>query len=246
MTWENFFVRNQLAYCGEAPHPSGWLGHWNLDPVLLAVLALLAAGIWIFGDRLRVRAAASTLGVAAFVYISPFCAMGSALFTVRIVHDVVLAAALAPLIAAALRMERWSFPGDLLVWTIVHALTFLLWHAPALYELAMSSDAMFWSMQLSITATAALWWVKVIRAPAPAAATALLATMVSMGALGALLTFSHRPLYSPHWLTTQDWGLSPMEDQQIAGIVMWAPASLVYLLAALAILYRALDQKVPA
>lgn len=239
-------MRSRLPYCGEAPHPSSWFGHWNLDAVLVAVLALLAAAIWIYRDRLRVRAAVGALGVAAFVYISPFCAMGSALFTVRIVHDVILAAALAPLIAAALRMEEWRFPGDLLVWTIVHALTFWLWHAPPLYQFAMSSDLMFWAMQLSITATAALWWVKVIRAPAPAAATALLATMVSMGALGALLTFSQRALYSPHWLTTQDWGLSPMEDQQIAGIVMWAPASLVYLLAALTILYRALHQKVPA
>jgi putative membrane protein len=70
--------------------------------------------------------------------------------------------------------------------------------------------------------------------------------MVAMGALGALLTFSRSALYAPHWLTTQAWGLSPIEDQQIAGIVMWAPASLVYLLAALTILYRSFDSRLAA
>ncbi len=67
--------------------------------------------------------------------------------------------------------------------------------------------------------------------------------MVAMGTLGALLTFAGRALYAPHLLTTQSFGLSPIEDQQIAGIVMWAPASLVYLLAALTILYRSMDAR---
>ena len=113
-------------------------------------------------------------------------------------------------------------------------------------EIAMSIDGIFWLMQITIVATAAIWWIKVIRSPAPAAATALLATMVAMGALGALLTFAHRAYFAPHWLTTQSWGLSPMEDQQIAGIIMWAPASLVYLIAALSILYRSLGSRAPA
>ena len=110
----------------------------------------------------------------------------------------------------------------------------------------MSSDATFWAMQVSITGTATVWWTKLVRAPAPAAAVASLATMVAMGLLGALLAFANRAFYAPHWLTTQGWGLSPLEDQQLAGIIMWAPGSLVYLLAALAILYRALDVRATA
>ena len=110
----------------------------------------------------------------------------------------------------------------------------------------MGSDLIFWVMQIVITGTAAIWWIKIISAPTPNAVTALLATMVAMGALGALLTFSRSALYAPHWLTTQAWGLSPIEDQQIAGIVMWAPASLVYLLAALTILYRSFDSRLAA
>ena len=229
-----------------APDPDGWVTHWNFAPELIASLLVVTGVAYWQRERLRALPTYALLAVFGFLYISPFCALGSALFTVRIVHDVILAAVFAPLLIAAARLEKKSLPGTLTVWTAAHAITFWAWHAPPLYELAMSSDAVFWLMQISIVATAAAWWVKVIRSPAPAAATGLLATMVAMGALGALLTFAHRAYYAPHWLTTSLWGLSPIEDQQIAGIVMWAPASLVYLIAALTILYRSLGSRAPA
>ena len=62
-----------------------------------------------------------------------------------------------------------------------------------------------------------------------------------MGLLGALLTFSQNAIYAPHALTTAAWGLSPLEDQQLAGLIMWAPGALAYLAAALARLYRLLE-----
>lgn len=232
-----------LPYCGEAPLPAEWLSRWNLAPELMLLVAGLLAAIYSQRHRLQVGPAIGAVGLIGCLYISPFCALGSALFAVRIVHDVVLVSVFAPLVVAALRLERLAIHGSLVGWTVIHVLTFWLWHAPPFYEAAMSSDATFWAMQVSIVATAALWWAKVFRAPAPAATTALLATLVAMGSLGALLTFAHRALYAPHWLTTQDWGLSPLEDQQIAGIVMWAPGSLVYLLAALTIVYRSLGTR---
>lgn len=220
--------------------------HWNFAPELIACLLVVTGVAHWKRVNLRAKPTYALLALFCFLYISPFCAFGSALFTVRIVHDVILAAVFAPLLIASFRLEDKSLPGTLTIWTAVHAITFWGWHAPALYGFAMSSDAVFWLMQITIVATAAAWWVKVIRSPAPAAATGLLATMVTMGALGALLTFANRAYYAPHWLTTRLWGLSPMEDQQIAGIVMWAPASLVYLIAALTILYRSLDSRAPA
>ena len=39
-------ARRWVPYCGEAPGPEAWLGRWNLDPVLLAILMLLAVAIW--------------------------------------------------------------------------------------------------------------------------------------------------------------------------------------------------------
>ena len=225
-------------YCGAAPSPGEWLARWNLDPLLLAFAAAALVLAWRL-PRLRSRANAAGLAIFLFLFVSPFCALGSALFSARVVHHLLLALALAPIVALALPARwpsRWSLP----VLTAVQAIVFWAWHAPALYALALSNDALFWLMQLSITASAALWWARLRQAPAAAALGALLATMVQMGLLGALITFAARPLYAPHWLATQAWGLSPLDDQQLAGLIMWAPGSLVYLLAAVAILYRSL------
>jgi cytochrome c oxidase assembly factor CtaG len=52
---------------------------------------------------------------------------------------------------------------------------------------------------------------------------------VQTGLLGALLIFAGRPLYAAHLSTTAAWGLTPLEDQQLAGLIMWIPASLIHL-----------------
>ena len=63
----------------------------------------------------------------------------------------------------------------------------------------------------------------------------LFTTAVHTGILGALLTFAPHLWYPAYGTTMQAWGLSPLEDQQIGGLLMWVPASLVYLIAGLAL-----------
>lgn len=235
-----------IPYCGAAPLPSEWLARWNLDPVLLAVLLLCA--LVLAGSRTSATGPKgdlfAALGLAALLFVSPFCALGSALFIVRTLHHVVLVTAFAALLSRLPLLGRVSVHVPLSALTGIQVVIFWAWHAPPLYSLALSHDALFWAMQASMAGSAALWWSKVRaiigRGEAGAAVIALLATMVLTGMLGALITFAGRALYAPHWLTTQGWGLSPLEDQQIAGIIMWAPASAIYLIAACVILYRSL------
>lgn len=228
-------------YCGPAPLPSEWLGGWNLDPFVIAAVIGCALLSWLRRDSTRTWQL-SAIGLFALLYITPLCTLPSALFSARVVHHVVLSTVLAPMIAHAVRLERCAVPCSLAVLTAIQALVFWAWHAPPLYKAALSNDALFWLMQATITGSAALWWARVRQAPAGVGVLALLATMVQMGLLGALLTFSGRALYEPHWLTTQAWGFSPLEDQQVAGLVMWAPASGLYLMAALITLYRSMPQ----
>jgi putative membrane protein len=235
-----------LPYCGAAPLPSQWIERWNLDPVLLA--GLVAAGLALHfakpertGPKGRLALA---LALFALLFVSPLCTMGSALFTVRTLHHIVLLTALAPLLAqvpAILRIARRFSLGAL---TAAQLAILWAWHAPVAYEAALSSDTVFWAMQASLLGSAAPWWAKLRQAHAGAAVISLLATMVLTGMLGALLTFAGRALYAPHWLTTQAWGMSPLADQQLAGIIMWAPASAIYLIVACAVLYRALNSPV--
>ena len=112
-------------------------------------------------------------------------------------------------------------------------MVFWAWHAPAAYGLALRNDAIYWLMQASLLLSAIWFWRAVRSASALAATGALLVAMVAMGLLGAVLTFSQAPLYAPHLASTFAFGLTPLEDQQAAGLMMWVPAAGVYLLAAL-------------
>jgi putative membrane protein len=232
-------VAQWLPYCGAAPEPGEWLWRWNLDPWLLLGLAamplIFRAGLN-RGGRSRQAFIAGWV-LAAALFVSPFCALTSALFAARTVHHIVLVGVLAPLVAVALpRTVR--MPGGVVLWTAIHALIFWAWHAPVLYAAALSNHALYWAMQASLLGSALLLWLKLRAAEPLAAVAALLATMVQMGLLGALLTFSRAPLYAPHFGSTGAWGLVPLEDQQLAGLVMWVPGAGLYLIAAATILAR--------
>jgi putative membrane protein len=79
--------------------------------------------------------------------------------------------------------------------------------------------------------TAALFWWGIAhgrygRTGYGAAVVYVFATALHSGLLGALLTVSPRVWYVPY-LTTHVGGLAPLEDQQLAGLVMWVPAGLL-------------------
>ena len=241
-----------LSYCGAAPDPAEWLGRWNLDPALLAGL-LLCAGLtmarldrWQGRDGGRRRSAAQTaLAIFAILYVSPLCALSAAFFTARVVHHMALVLAIAPLLAIALEPWLLRLTRPIWLWTAFAAGAFWLWHAPGPYSAALSSNGVYWLMQASLLGTATGFWAAVRRAEAGTAIAAVLATTVQMGLLGALITFAVRPLYPPHFASTIAWGVSPLADQQLAGVVMWAPGSFAYLLAAMLIGRRWLRDGTP-
>lgn len=219
-----------LPYCGAAPLPEEWLMRWNLDPVLIAALAGAAIWAWLYAER-RSAALWSVL-ILATLFISPVCALTSALFSVRIIHHVALTAIAAPLLVRAMG-DSMRMIGNPVMWTIVHIPLFWFWHAPDAYAFALSNVSAYWTMQITLLGSAVAFWAALRAASAPSVIGLLLAMMVQMGLLGALITFASAPLYAPHWLSTQPWNLTPLEDQQLAGLIMWAPASLFYLGAAL-------------
>ena len=63
----------------------------------------------------------------------------------------------------------------------------------------------------------------------------LFATALHSGFLGILLTFARGAIYPLRTSAAPRWGLTPLEDQQLAGLIMWVPAGLVYAVAALAL-----------
>ena len=129
---------------------------------------------------------------------------------------------------------------------LLHAAALWLWHAPRLYERSLTSDVAHAIQHASFLGTALLFWWSVLqplhargeaaRRARGAAALSLFATMLHTGALGALLTFAPSLWYPAYATTTAAWGLMPLEDQQLAGIVMWVPGGIAYLAATLALM----------
>lgn len=126
---------------------------------------------------------------------------------------------------------------------VVHGATIWIWHVPSLFQATLTSDGVHALQHGSFLGTALLFWWTIIHAHAPGgrsravsfgtAVLLLFGTALHSGALGALLTFSRTLWYPAYGSSALAWGLSPLEDQQLAGLVMWIPASFGYLVAAL-------------
>lgn len=224
-----------IAYCGPAALPGDLWSRWNFDPLMILVLLLLAAAVARDHTANR-RAGWGAVAVAMMVFVSPLCALSSALFSARVLHHVLLIAVAAPLLAKAFPRSNAS-RVPLAVLVAAHAVVLWLWHTPGAYTWGLASVAAYWVMQLTLFGSAWMMW-RAILAPSTqvgAALVALAATIGQMGLLGAVIVFAPRPLYLLHFASTYAWGFDPMSDQQLAGLLMWVPAMVPYLIAGLSI-----------
>ncbi len=229
------------VYCGPAPSPISLAGAWTFDAAAIGVtLALLLVHL---ANRREGRLPlALGLGLFALLFLSPLCALTAALFSARAVHHVLLAAVVAPLLVVAFggsssgRRPILSVGGSL----ALSIVAMWMWQVPVLYDAAIRSAPLYWLMQATLLGTGVLfWWAVLAPSARPGAALlGLLGAVVQMGMLGALLTFAGRPLYAAHALTTAPFGLSPLEDQQIAGLLLWVPAAAPYVIAAIVLALR--------
>lgn len=127
----------------------------------------------------------------------------------------------------------------LAAWAL-HAAALWTWHLPALFEATLRSELIHTLQHLSFTLTALLFWWAVIHGRQGAlgygAATLyVFTTSIHSGLLGALIAVAPTVLYKSYVGYTDSWGLTALEDQQLGGLIMWAPAGLVYLAAGLAL-----------
>ncbi len=119
----------------------------------------------------------------------------------------------------------------------LHASAFWIWHSPRLYELALRSDAAHAAEHLSFVGTGVLLWWRIVHPPRERRGAygvgiiTLFATTMQAGILGALITLSHRVLYPSQGFDAARWGLDPLADQQLAGLLMWVAGGLLYVIA---------------
>lgn len=144
------------------------------------------------------------------------------------------------------RWPLWRTLADPFVATALQAAIIVAWHAPALFDRALRSEGWHIVQHLSFLAAALLFWRAMLdqragRGGAFAAAACLFVTSMIGGGLGALMTLAHSPWYNAYAsLGMTPSGLTPEQDQQLAGLIMWVPGGLYHLAAALWFLALAL------
>ena len=113
------------------------------------------------------------------------------------------------------------------------------------YAATFASSSIYWLMHVTVF-TSAFWLWSALVEPSRGAGALMpvlagLMSSVQMGLLGALITLSPRAFYAPHALTTMAWGLTPLQDQQLGGSIMWVPGCIVFLVVAMFGLRRVLE-----
>jgi cytochrome c oxidase assembly factor CtaG len=207
------------------------------------------------------RAAAYGMGwlTLAAALVSPLHWLGERLFTFHMIEHEILMAISAPAIVLARpigvllwglppRLRRmtarglkirpvqlsWEWTSRGMIATCVHAVAIWVWHAPVLFDAAVTDVRLHRLQHLSFFATAVLfWWSVLWRSERGVAAWHVFLTMLHTSILGALMALAPHVLYGVQTRAAEMWGLTPLEDQQLAGMVMWIPAGTVYAGAAL-------------
>lgn len=190
--------------------------------------------------------------------LSPIDPLGSRLFSAHMIQHELLMIVAAPLLVLGrpLGVWIWAFAprwrrrigrlfqagGWRVPWTfitapftawVLHALALWLWHVPALFDAALEHEWVHTLQHTSFLLTALLFWWTVLATPTRRAQgialLSLFTTMLHMGALGALLTLARTVWYPAYLGSTQAFGLSALEDQQLGGLVMWVPSGFIYI-----------------
>ncbi len=194
--------------------------------------------------------------------LSPLHPLGEALFSAHMAQHEILMVAAAPLLVLARPLvallwglpftwrralgQVWKQTGLSRIWRVlthpmtawwVHAAALWLWHIPRFFQATLENDWIHSAQHLSFLGTAVLFWWSLFYAHGKvrygASVLYLFTTAVHTSILGALLTFSSTIWYPAYTSTTSTWGLTPLEDQQVGGLIMWIPAGIVYVIGGL-------------
>jgi putative membrane protein len=197
--------------------------------------------------------------------VSPLHPLGSALFAAHMTQHELLMLVAAPLVVlgrplpaffaalprgTARDLARWSrstrwrpvahfFANAFAAW-LVHGVILWAWHLPSLFQATLTNPLIHALQHAAFFGSALLFWWAAMqggRAIGYGAATLyMFTTAVHSGLLGAMITLSKSPWYPAYESTAPAWGLTALEDQQLGGAIMWIPAGLVYIIAALALM----------
>lgn len=184
------------------------------------------------------RHAAAFAGGAAALWVavaSPAAHLDHSLLTAHMVQHLLLMLVAAPLILTGVspRLVCWR-PHPAICW-LTGTATVIAWHVPAVFQQALVSPAWHGLEQASFLISGILFWQPVIITPA----TWLIPVYLFLAALpcdtlAAFLVFCNHVVYA-QYRHTHVFRLSPLQDQELAGAMMWVLVTFAYMIPALVI-----------
>jgi len=221
---------------------------WSWDPDALVLVPALGVAYAVAlkrfpAPRWRIAAFATGLVLLLAVLVTPIDTIAlHYLLTAHLLQNVVLAEwapllcvlGLPPALAAALgRLPGGRALTHPLVSLPLWLATYFAWHVPALYDAALRS---IFLLHLEhgcyFAAGTLLWWPVIHDEPRPIAAPVralyVFAAFLLASPLGLLLALLPEPVYGFYEKAPRLWGLSPLADQQLAGLTMAAEESVVF------------------
>ncbi|MEX1049245.1 MAG: cytochrome c oxidase assembly protein [Akkermansiaceae bacterium] len=143
-------------------------------------------------------------------------------------------------------VERWK-PTRYLLWQpllmwLLFALVLWVWHLPPLYEATLYDDLFHDFQHFSFVVAACLFWrvlldpVSRLRLNRGAGVVYLFLTSLHATMLGVFMTLAPKAWYPFYEERAPRWNLTALQDQQVAGLIMWMPACMIYALVASLIL----------
>ncbi|HEX4113015.1 MAG TPA: cytochrome c oxidase assembly protein [Stellaceae bacterium] len=252
-----------IPYCGLPPSPAELWSRWNLDPVLIAILVVIALAYVIAASAAKRHDAVNIRNIAAFLMgwlvlsaalISPLCPLSVSLFAARVGQHMIIVLVAIPLIAvgrpgavarAVLGRGRAATPEasnflNAVGASAAFAVALWFWHMPGPYAATFASNIVYWAMHITMILSALWLWAVLLDRERTRAVSVIATGLVAstqMSLLGATITFASHPLYTPHATTTAAWGLSQLLDQQLGGAIMWVPGGAIFLIAAMTSLW---------
>lgn len=144
---------------------------------------------------------------------------------------------------------RWAgkvFTHPVFSW-LAATITVIGWHVPAVFELGLQSDRWHEIQHASFFGAGLLFWWPVIqpwpsvsRSPRWAVPVYLFLATLPCDALSAFLTFCDRVVYKSYLLASRHWHVSPLQDQEWAGVLMWVCITFIYMVPAVVVTVRTL------
>ena len=225
---------------------------WALHPSVVAGLVLLG-GLYVYWGGLRAPRRHVASFVAALVVL--FLALNGPLhnlsdtylFSAHMAQHLLLTLVFPPLllygtpasVVRPLLKPRWVMRvGRVVTRPLAAAILFtapiVIWHVPALYEAALRNHNLHIVQHLIFLTTAVIMWWPVLspvpelpRIPHLLQMLYLFLLGIPMSITGALITLSNSVLYPFYAAAPRVAGLSPLDDQQIGGLLMWVLGGLM-------------------